>query len=81
MQFEDRLSKYLFGALFGEQTLVEVGSDLLPDTIYADVLLIPEDPLPELPGAGLFTRLTQARRCLIEAYSSSPSSEDASSGH
>lgn len=76
MQFEDRLSKYLFGALFGEHTLVEVGSDLLPDTIYADVLIIPEEPLPELPGTGLFARHTQSRRCLVEAYSSSPSSED-----
>ena len=76
MQFEDRFSKYLFGVLFGEHTLVEVGSDLLPDTLYADVLLIPDEPLPELPGAELFTRLTGARRCLVEAYSSSPSSED-----
>lgn len=76
MQFEDRLSKYLLSCLYGEHTLVEVGSDLLPDTVYADVLLIPESPLPQLPGAGLFARMTGERRCLVEAYSTSPTGED-----
>lgn len=69
-QFEDRLAKYLAGNLFQEHTLVEVGADLLPDTFRADVLLIPETPLPDIPGAGLFTRMTQEARCLIEPFSS-----------
>jgi len=68
-QFEDRLAKYVAGNLFGDYVHVEVGADLLPDTFYADVLLVPNEPMPEVPGAGLLTRLTQDARCLIEPFS------------
>jgi hypothetical protein len=70
--FEDRFSKYLVAGLFADTTHVEVGTDLLPDTFRADVLLIPSEPLPQnLQGAGLFTRLTGDARCLVEAFSGS----------
>ena len=76
-KFKDRLGKFLFSRVFGEYTRLEVGTDLLPDTLYADVLLIPEAPLPPtIPGAGLLARLTGNKRCLVEPYSYSPSSED-----
>ena len=69
-QFEDRLGKYIIGSLFGDYTRVEVGTDLLPNTFYADVLLLPDKPLANnIPGAGLLTRLTQDARCLIEPFS------------
>jgi hypothetical protein len=63
------LAKYVVGNLFGDYARVEVGVDLLPDTFYADVLLIPNEPMPEIPGAGLLTRLTMDARCLIEPFS------------
>ncbi len=71
-QFEDRLSKFLIAGLFADTTYVEVGTDLLPDTFRADVLLIPDKPLPpNFLGAGLLTRLTGDARCLVEAFSGS----------
>jgi hypothetical protein len=74
--FEDRLSKYLVAGLFTDTTYVEVGSDLLPDTFRADVLLIPNEPLPlNIQGAGLLTRLTGDARCLVEAFSGSVTEE------
>jgi hypothetical protein len=74
--FEDRLSKYLVAGLFTDTTYVEVGTDLLPDTFRADVLLIPSEPLPpNIRGAGLFTRLTGDARCLVEAFSGSVTEE------
>jgi hypothetical protein len=77
MQFEDRLSKFLFRSLLEDYTTVEIGSDLLPDTFYADVLIIPDEPLLEtIPGLGLFARLTGTNRCLIEAYSRRCSAAD-----
>ena len=71
-QFEDRLGKFLIGTLFSEITRVEVGTDLLPNAFYADILLIPERPLPlEVPGAGLLTKWTGDARCLVEPFSGS----------
>ena len=68
-QFEDRLGKYIIGTLFGDYTHVEIGTDLLPNTFYADILLIPDKPLPDdIPGVGFLTRLTQDARCLIEPF-------------
>lgn len=68
-QFEDRLAKYVMSYLFSEHVRVEIGADLLPDTFYADVMLIPESPLPLVPGAELLCTLTGAARCLIEPFS------------
>ncbi len=69
-QFEDRLSKFVVAALFEQHTHVEVGTDLLPDSFRADVLLIPQEPLPTtVPGAGLLSRLTGDARCLVESFS------------
>jgi hypothetical protein len=68
-QFEDRLAKYVAGNLFGEYARVEIGTDLLPDTFRADVILIPEKPIPGVVGAGLLTSLTGDARCLIEPFS------------
>lgn len=69
-QFEDRLSKYIAGTLFGGYAKIELGSELLPDSFRADVLLIPEKPLPvTIPGAGLLALLTQDAWCLLEAFS------------
>lgn len=78
-QFEDRLGKFLCSALFSEwggDTVVQVGTDLLPHSFYADVLLIPNGPLPiDVPGAGLLTRYNQDKRCLIEPFSGSVQTE------
>ena len=69
-QFEDRLSKFLVASLYESHTHVEVGTDLLPDSFRADVLLIPDEPLPtNIPGAGLLSRLTGEARCLVESFS------------
>lgn len=68
-QFEDRLAKYVTGTLFGEYARIEVGAELLPDVFRADVLLIPENTLPEVEGAGLFSRLNGSARCLLEPFS------------
>ncbi len=68
--FEDRLSKYLVASLYEQYTHVEVGTELLPDSFHADVLLIPHEPLPtNIPGAGLLSRLTGEARGLVEAFS------------
>jgi len=69
-QFEDRLSKYLVSGLFAPWTDLEVGVELLPDPFRADILIIPQQPLPlDIPGAGLISRLTGDARCLVEAFS------------
>ena len=69
-QFEDRLSKFLVAALYDQHTHVEIGTDLLPESFRADVLLIPQEPLPmNIPGAGLLSQLTGDARCLVEAFS------------
>lgn len=68
-EFEDRLSKFAAMSLFGACSRVEVGTELLPDSLRADTLLIPNAPLPLIAGAELLTRLTHDARCLIESFS------------
>lgn len=75
-QPEDRWGKTLFQGLFETKANVEVGRELLPDPVYADIVLTPTDSLPELPGAGLFVEHTGKRIAIVEPYSSSPSDMD-----
>ncbi|TNE46355.1 MAG: hypothetical protein EP343_24125 [Deltaproteobacteria bacterium] len=74
--YEDNLSKYVMRAVLQSVGEVEVGSELLPDSFRADVLFIPSQPLPPLPGAGRLTDWIGERRCVLEAFSRKVTSSD-----
>jgi hypothetical protein len=72
-QFEDRLGKMLFSRVLAPYAAVEVGTELLPNSLKADVQAdCPPDLPPALPGAGLLARLAVGRIALIEPFSAAP---------